>query len=72
MGSGSLIDRYPQIFKRISLDEIDIIARGETPRHRLYILLEDVPSIIDVIRTKGEEEAVKFIASKIRQDKSGE
>jgi len=71
MPGESLMKRYPQIFRRISLDEIDIVAKGEKPKHRLYILLEDVLAIINVIKTEDEAEAVKFIASKIRRTDKG-
>jgi len=60
-----LVREYPNIFKRISLDEVDIIARGEQPKHRHYIYLEDLNEIIDVIKNQDEEEAIKLIARKI-------
>ena len=63
----SIVKQYPEIFRRITLDEIDIIAKGETPKHKFYILMADIPKIVEIIRTKSEQEAVAFIASKVRK-----
>jgi hypothetical protein len=63
----SILESYPEIFRRITLDEIDIIAKGETPKHPHYILMEDIPEILEVIKTQDEKTAVAFIAKKVRR-----
>lgn len=62
-----LISQFPELFKRITLDDIDIIAKGEIPKHKHFIYLEDLPEIKEIIKTKSEQEAVEFIASKIHK-----
>lgn len=64
-----IVKQFPEIFKRITLNEIDIIAKGEEPKHKHFIYIEDLDEIVEVIKTKTEKEAVEFIASKVRKKK---
>jgi hypothetical protein len=66
MSERNLIDKYKDIFRRVTLDNIDIIAEGEVPKHNCYILLKDIPAIVEAIKI-GEEEAIKLIAKKIHK-----
>ena len=59
--------QYPKIFKRISLDEVDIIARGEQPKHSHFVYIEDLNEIITAIKEMDEEDVIKLIAKKIKK-----
>jgi len=67
MNKRDLIAQFSMLFKRVTLDEIDIIARGEEPKHSLFIYLEDLPEIKEKIKTSSEEDAISLIASKIHR-----
>ena len=70
MGSAyDIIKQFPEIFKRVTLSEIDIIAKGEEPKHKHFIYVEDLDEIVEAIKTKTEKEAVEFIASKVKKRK---
>jgi hypothetical protein len=62
----NLIDNYKEIFRRVTLDDIDIIVEGEQPKHNCFIYIKDIPAIIEAIK-QGEEEAIKLIAKKIHK-----
>jgi len=62
----SKVSLYLKLLKRFSFDGVDIISKGEKPKSKHFILIKDIPAILDAIKTQEEKDVIALIAKKLR------